>query len=65
MKKVKKIFILVLIIAFVSLGLTSCNDNGEHPSQKSVSKEHPTSEHPAKEAPSEKRPAKKTGDHPK
>ena len=65
MNKVKKIFVLMLIVTFVSLGLTSCKDNSEHPSQKSVSKEHPTSEHPAKEAPSEKRPAKKTGDHPK
>ena len=57
MNKVKKIFVLVLIVAVVSLGLTGCKDKSEHPSG-----EHSTSEHPSKETPSEEHP---TGEHPK
>ena len=62
MNKVKKIFILVLIVAVVSLGLTGCKDKSEHPSG-----EHPTSEHPSKETKSEEHPTSEhpTGEHPK
>ena len=67
MNKIMKMFVLMLIVAFVSLGLTSCNNNGEHPSsehpsKKVTSKEHPSGEHPAKETSDKKR---TTGDHPK
>jgi len=62
MNKVKKIFVLVLIVAVVSLGLTGCKDKSEHPSG-----EHPTSEHPSKETKSEEHPTSEhpTGEHPK
>ena len=39
MNKLKKVFVLVLIVAVVSLGLAGCKDKSEH--------EHPTGgEHP-------------------
>ena len=43
MSKVKKVFVLLLIAAVVSLGLTGCKKKeSEHPAD-----EHPTSEQPA------------------
>ena len=72
MKKSRKIIVLMLIAAVVSLGLTGCNNENkrssgdhptsEHPSKKTSSKEHPTNEHPSKKAASEEHP---TGEHPK
>ncbi len=59
MNMVKKTFVMVLIVAFVSLGLTSCGDKSEHPASKDPSKKASSSEHPAKEASSNERPAKK------
>ena len=62
MNKVKKVFVLVLIAAVVSLGLTGCKKDSEHPSG-----DHPSSEHPSKEAPTEEHPTSEhpTGEHPK
>ncbi len=71
MNKMKKMFVLVLIVAVISLGLTGCKDKdksehptSEHPSKEITSEEHPTSEHPSedKETISEEHP---TGEHPK
>ena len=77
MKKLRKIIVLMLIVAVVSLGLTGCSNESkpssedhptsehptsEHPSKEAASKEHPTSEHPTKETTSEEHP---TGEHPK
>ena len=72
MKNVKKLLVLVLIAAVLSLGLTGCKDKsehptGEHPSAEGVKEaaedaaekaadEHPTGEHPAGKHP--------TGEHP-
>jgi hypothetical protein len=66
MNKAKKAFVLVLVVAIVSLGLTSCKQKSEPagsdlPAGEVVSEEHPTSEHPTKEAASEEHPA---GEHP-
>jgi len=62
MNKVKKVFVLVLIAAVVSLGLTGCKKHSEHPSG-----DHPSSEHPSKKAPTEEHPTSEhpTGEHPK
>ena len=62
MNKVKKVFVLVLITAVVSLGLTGCKKKSEHPSG-----DHPSSEHPSKEAPTEEHPSSEhpSGEHPK
>ena len=62
MKKLKKIFVLMLIAAFVSFGLTGCNNKSKPPSETP-----PTSEHPSKEAPSEDQPTSEhpAGEHPK
>ena len=72
MNKVKKVFVLVLIAAVVSLGLTGCKKKSEHPTKKTVSEEHQTSENLTKETPSEETPTKEhptsehpTGEHPK
>ncbi len=51
MNKVKKIFVLVLIVAFVSLGVTACKQKPDQPSgdqstQEAAADEHPTGEHP-------------------
>ena len=59
---VKKIVVLALIVAVVSLGLTGCKDKSEpssveQPSKETISEEHPTSEHPTSEHP--------TSEHPK
>jgi hypothetical protein len=60
MNKAKMVFVLVLIAAVVSLGLTGCKN--EHPSG-----EHPSSEHPSKKTPSEEHPSEEhpSGEHPK
>lgn len=75
MSKMKKI-LLVLIVVFVSLGLTSCEEkienqskktpSKEHPSKKTPSKEHPSKKTPSKEHPTKKTPSKETpkGEHP-
>ncbi|MHC4500503.1 MAG: hypothetical protein ACYS21_15495 [Planctomycetota bacterium] len=62
MNKLRKIFVLLLIAAVVSLGLAGCKDNHEHPTG-----EHPSSEHPTEETPSEEHPSKEhpSGEHPK
>ena len=56
MIKMKKLFVLLLIAAVVSLGLAGCKKHsehptGDHPSKESSSEEHPASEHPAGEHP--------------
>ncbi|MHC4737643.1 MAG: hypothetical protein ACYS9Y_01935 [Planctomycetota bacterium] len=56
MNTLKKIFVLVLIVAVVSLSLTGCKDKSEpssveQPSEETISEEHPTSEHPTSEHP--------------
>ncbi len=57
MNKAKKLFVLLLIAAVVSLGLVGCKKHGEHPSGDHPSSEHPSEEHPTGEHP--------TGEHPK
>ena len=52
MNKMKKVFVLLLIVAVVSLGLTGCKGKSEPPPEETPSQEHPTEEHP-------------TGEHPK
>ena len=43
----KKIFMLVVIAAVISLGLAGCKDKtDEHPNGDHPAKEHPTGEHP-------------------
>ena len=54
--KVKKLFILLLVAAVVSFGLTGCKHDHDHPTS-----EHPTSEHPTEEKKAEEHP---TGEHP-
>ena len=59
--KMKKLFILVLVAAVVSLGLTGCKEKseppaGEHPTEKKEAEEKAAEEHPAGEHPS--------GEHP-
>ena len=56
MNKVKKLFVLVLIVAVVSLGLIGCEDKSEPPAGDQSTKETST-----KEAPAEKETA---GEHP-
>ena len=63
MNKLKKVLVLVLVVSFVSLGLslTGCKKKaepaggehpaGEHPSKEDAAKEHPAGEHPAEEKP--------------
>lgn len=51
MNTMKKLFVLVMIVAVGSLSLMGCNDkhehpNGEHPSTENASEEHPKGEHP-------------------
>ena len=68
MNKVKKVLVLVLVVGFVSLGLslTGCKKKaettngehpGEHPSKETTNGEHP-GEHPAGEHPAKEEPAK-------
>jgi hypothetical protein len=67
MNKVKKVFVLVLIAAVVSLGLTGCKKKSEHPSGDHPSSEHPTKETPSEETQTEEHPTSEhpTGEHPK
>ena len=56
MNRLKKIVMLVLIVAVASFGLVGCKDKkehptGDHPSKEAPSEEHPTTEHPAGEHP--------------
>ena len=62
MNKLKKVFLLVLIAAVVSLGATGCKSKSEHPEG-----ENPSSEPPAKQTPSDEHPAGEhpAGEHPK
>ena len=62
MNKLKILFVLALIVVVVSLGLTGCKDNSEHPSG-----DHPSSEHPSKETVSDDHPSGEhpSGEHPK
>jgi len=53
MNEVKKLLVLLLTVAVVSLSLTGCKHKDEHPSE---------GDHPSKKAPSEEHPA---GEHPK
>ncbi len=46
MNKVKRILVLVLIAVVVSLGLTGCKQDSEHPTGDHPSSEHPAGEHP-------------------
>lgn len=73
MKNVKKLLVLVLIAAVLSLGLTGCKDKsehptGEHPSAEGVKEaaedaaEKAADEHPTGEAAPQEHP---TGEHPK
>jgi hypothetical protein len=67
MKELKKLFVLVLVAAVVSLGLAGCKNGPEHPTGEHPSSEHPTEEtsteeHPSDEHPSSEHPA---GEHPK
>lgn len=62
MNTLKKIFLVLLIAAVVSLGLTGCKQKSEHPSGDHPSGEHPAEETPAEETPAEEHPS---GEHPK
>jgi hypothetical protein len=70
MDKIKKLFVLLLIVMVASLGLVGCKKNhehptGDHPTKKTdehPNKEHPNSEHPNSEHPKSEHPA---GEHPK
>ncbi len=62
MNKLKKILVLVLIAAVVSLGGSGCKGKSEHPTN-----EHPSKQAPAKEASPNEPPAAEhpAGEHPK
>lgn len=64
--KVKKVLILVLVAAVVSLGLTGCKQKGEQPTEGTSSSEHPSSENPSSEHPTEEKAAEEhpAGEHP-
>jgi len=51
MSKLKKILLLILIIAVSSLGLTGCKKKAEQPSEGQPSQEAPSEEHPSSEHP--------------
>jgi hypothetical protein len=53
MKTLKKILILLLVTAVISVGPGGCGNNGEHPSDDHPSSEHPTEEHPTEEHPNQ------------
>jgi hypothetical protein len=61
MNNLKKLFVLVLIFAVISLGFAGCKHEGDHPSGDHPGGEHPTGEHPSKGADSNEAPA---GEHP-
>ena len=66
MKKLRKVLVLLLTVAVVSLGLTGCKGESEQPSGEHPSSEHPSTEHPSSEHPSaEDSPnAPPSGEHP-
>lgn len=51
MNKVKKLFVLVLVAAVVSFGLTGCKQKDEPPAEGAPAGEHPAEETPAEETP--------------
>jgi hypothetical protein len=57
MNKLKKIFVLVLIVAFVSLGVTACKQKDDQPSGDQSTQETAADEKAADE--------KAAGEHPK
>ena len=61
MSKLKRILVLVMVVAVASFSLTGCkkkeHPEGEHPSKEAASEEHPEGEHPKGEHPA--------GEHPK
>jgi hypothetical protein len=72
MDKLKKLFVLVLIVGIVSLVLTGCKEHeehptgehpssSEHPSGEKSAEEHPAGEHPTEKAAPQEHPA---GEHP-
>lgn len=44
--KMKKLFVLLLVAAVVSLGLAGCEHKSDAPPGEHPSSDHPTSEHP-------------------
>jgi len=56
MIKVKKVFVLVLVAAVVSFGLTGCKEKSEPPAGEQSAEETPSEETPAEEHPA--------GEHP-
>jgi hypothetical protein len=67
MNKVKKLFVLVLIFAVISLGFIGCEHKGDHPSGEHPSGEHPSKGAEANEAPGGEHPGGEhpSGEHPK
>ena len=69
MNNLKKVFVLVLIVAVVSLGLVGCKDKdkSEHPTKEAVAEEAEAVEAKAEEAATEEHPAGEhpSGEHPK
>ena len=57
MNKLRKIFLLVLMGAVLSISLVGCGHKNEQPSKDQPSQEQPSQEHPSSEHPS--------GEHPK
>ncbi|MBN2594133.1 MAG: hypothetical protein JXA81_11545 [Sedimentisphaerales bacterium] len=58
---VKKLLMLLLVMAVVSLGLTGCKKHHDQPSGERPSSEHPTEEKKAEEKPAAEHPS---GEHP-
>ena len=56
MRKLKRALVLVLTVAVVSLGLTGCKEESEHPTGEHPSGQASSSEHPAGEQPSAEHP---------
>ena len=66
MKKIKEVFVLLLIAAVVSLCLAGCKDKSEPAAGEQPTSEHPTEEHPTEEHPTEEHPKSEhpTSEHP-
>ncbi len=66
MKKIKQVFVLLLIAAVVSLCLAGCKDKSEHPTSEQPTEEHPKQEQPSEEHPTEEQPKQEhpTSEHP-
>ena len=64
--KMKKLFILLLVMTVVSLGSTGCKQHHDHPTGEHPSSEHPTEEKKAEEQPAGEHPTSEhpTGEHP-